>query len=331
MPKSLVTGGAGFIGSHVAAELLKMGHEVHIIDDLSDGYRENVPEKAKFDCWTILDEKAVDATLEYIKPDYIFHLAGYVAEHMSHYCRRFNYTNNILGSMNLINAAIKYGVKRFVYISSMSVYNIDQMPARETDTPAPADPYGIAKFAVEQDLRAAYERFGLEYTILRPHNVYGERSNLANPYRNVIAIFMRQCLTGQAITIYGDGSQSRQFTYISDVAPIIAHAAGVPLAKNEIINAGSGVSFSINEIAEGVIEALNAPRIFQHLPERKEAHDLQAVHHKQHSIFGEPTYTPLTVGLTRMATWARENKNLTPRPFTTVELPEHVPEALRYG
>src|SRR5690606_14307341 len=120
--------------------------------------------------------------------------------------------------------------------SSIAVYGSAPPPMTEDMTPQPEDPYGIAKYAVEQDLRQAWQMFGLPYTIFRPHNVYGERQNVADRYRNVIGIFMNQIMTGKALTVFGDGEQSRGFTYVKDISPILAQAPLNPDAKNEIFN-----------------------------------------------------------------------------------------------
>lgn len=329
-PLTLVTGGAGFIGSHVTQELLRLGHDVLVVDDLSDGYLENVPAAAHFSKYSILDIAAIDMLFDVAPFDYVFHFAAYVTEHMSHYARHHCYATNVLGSINLINAAIRHHVKRFVYVSSMSVYNIDQMPALEDDVPKPADPYGIAKYAVEQDLQAAQAHFGLDYTILRPHNVYGPRCNLANPYRNVIAIFLRQCLNGEPMTIYGDGLQSRQFSYVEDIAPLFARAV-CPEARNQIVNIGTQQAYTVQAVAETVARAVECSPRFTYLPARNEAKKLIAVHTRQNAILGEPAERPLDEALSRTARWAMNNRHLAPRPCTSIDLPEFVPEALRYG
>src|SRR6201997_3203308 len=157
MSTSLVTGGAGFIGSHVARHLINMGSQVVVLDDLSGGYEDNVPPGATFVRGSILDHKLIDSVFDRYKFDYVFHLAAYAAEGLSHFIRRFNYTNNVIGTVNLINAAVRYDTKCFVFTSSIAVYGSARPPMTEETIPQPEDPYGVAKYAVELDLRAARE------------------------------------------------------------------------------------------------------------------------------------------------------------------------------
>src|SRR5918994_2042524 len=180
--KTLVTGGAGFIGSHVAKYLAADGHDVVVVDDLSGGFTDNVPVGCTFVQGSVSDPSFVERLFEQHRFDYVFHLAAYAAEGLSHFIRRFNYTNNVIGSVTLINEAVRYDVKCFVFTSSIAVYGSAQPPMTEATVPEPEDPYGIAKYAVEQDLRASLEMFGLNHIVFRPHNVYGEYQNLGDRY-----------------------------------------------------------------------------------------------------------------------------------------------------
>ena len=236
MENILVTGGAGFIGSHVAGHLVTMGHDVTVVDDLSGGFVDNVPVGCTFVDGNVSDPEFVDQLFDDNHFTNVFHLAAYAAEGLSHFIRRFNYTNNVIGSVNLINAAVRSGVERFVFTSSIAVYGRAQVPMSETTVPQPEDPYGIAKYAVELDLRAAHEQFGLEYTVFRPHNVYGEHQNIGDKYRNVVGIFMNQLMQEQPLTIFGDGSQTRAFSYDDDVAPVIASCIDVNESKGQVFN-----------------------------------------------------------------------------------------------
>jgi UDP-glucose 4-epimerase len=262
MPRVLITGGAGFIGSHIAEELLSK-HEVVVLDDLSGGFIENVPKGAEFVKGNIQNPEFINLLFEYWKFDYVFHLAAYAAECISHYIKHFNYMNNLIGSVNLINASVNNKVKCFVFTSSAAVYGKDKVPN-------PEDSYGIAKYAVEQELRITREMFGLDYIIFRPHNVYGERQNIHDKYRNVVGIFMKNILEGKPMPIYGDGNQKRAFTYIKDVAPIIAKSIDTPKMYGRTYNIGSDKLYAINELAEHVAKAMGVEARVKHIPARKE-------------------------------------------------------------
>jgi UDP-glucose 4-epimerase len=331
MPTSLVTGGAGFIGSHVADELLAMGHEVVVLDDLSGGVRANVPATATFVEGSVVDAERVDALFATHRFDYVYHLAAYAAEGLSHFIRRFNYTNNVIGSVTLINAAVNAGsVKRFVFTSSIAVYGPGQLPMSEELTPAPVDPYGIAKLAVEQDLRAARGLFGMEYVIFRPHNVYGERQNIGDRYRNVIGIFMNQILRGEPLTIFGDGEQSRAFTHVADIAPAIARSVERDGARDQIFNIGADEPRSVNALAAAVGRAMGATPTIRHLEQRHEVEHAYSDHAKARAVFGD-LYRGVTLddGLSRMAAWAKQHgARETPR-FSAVEVERHLPPSWR--
>lgn len=305
MRRSLVTGGAGFIGSHVARHLLKAGHAVVVLDDLSGGFPDQVPSGAVLVQGTILDHELLGRLFKEHAFDYVYHLAAYAAEGLSHFIKRFNYQNNLVGSVNLINESVKHNVKCFVFTSSIAVYGPLEPPMREENTPHPEDPYGIAKLAVEQDLRATYEMFGLPYVIFRPHNVYGEHQNLGDRYRNVVGIFMNQLMQGKPLTVFGDGLQTRAFSYIDDVAPWIARSPEIELAKNEVFNIGADEEYSVKELAEATMEALGIRGELRHLPARQEVVHAYADHAKARRVFGIGPRIPLTQGLGRMASWAR--------------------------
>src|SRR3954469_10586471 len=168
----LVTAGAGFIGAHVARHLLDSGHDVVVLDDLSGGFEANAPAGAAFADGSVTDPELVDELFRTHEFAHVFHLAAYAAEGLSHFIRRFNYTNNVLASVNLAHPAPRAEtVERFVFASSIAVYGPAQAPMSEEVVPEPEDPYGIAKYAVELALVAAERMFGLDYTIFRPHNV----------------------------------------------------------------------------------------------------------------------------------------------------------------
>src|SRR5580704_697308 len=209
--KVLVTGVAGFIGSHVASQLLKQGHSVVGLDDLSGGFEDHVPLGTHFVKGSINDEALINRLFAEHRFEYVFHLAAYAAEGLSHFIKRFNYTNNLLGSVNLINASVNTGtVKCFVFTSSIAVYGLNQLPMSEEAVPQPEDPYGIAKYAVELDLKESHEMFGLNHVIFRPHNVYGENQNLGDRYRNVIGILINKPRKAHRWRTLGTGRQTRR-------------------------------------------------------------------------------------------------------------------------
>jgi UDP-glucose 4-epimerase len=326
-PCSLVTGAAGFIGSHVAEALVAKGHRVIALDDLSGGFRENVPAGAAFTDGSILDHSLIDRLFAEHRFDYVFHLAAYAAEGLSHFIKRFNYSNNLIGSVNLINASVNTGtVKCFVFTSSIAVYGRNQVPMTEDATPQPEDPYGIAKFAVELDLKEAHEMFGLPYIIFRPHNVYGERQNIGDPYRNVIGIFMNQILQGLPMSVFGDGSQTRAFSYIDDVAPVIAASINHDAAYNQIYNVGADTPYSVLTLAHAVADAMGAKANLKHLPARNEVVHAFSSHDKVQKQFGGLIKNiPLEQGLARMAAWVKQTGARKGQPFEGIEVPRNLP------
>lgn len=323
--KALVTGGAGFIGSHVARELLGRGYEVLILDDLSGGSRDNMPPGASLEIGSILDRKLIDELFQAHRFAFVFHLAAYAAEGLSHFIKHFNYQNNLIGSVNLINAAVNYEVKCFAFTSSIAVYGCAPLPMTEETAPIPEDSYGIAKYAVEMELRVTHEMFGLNYIIFRPHNVYGEHQNIGDRYRNVIGIFMNQVMQGQPMTIFGDGTQTRAFSYITDVAPIIARSVEVPAAYNQIFNVGADTPYTINDLAKEVAEAMGVVLQVKHLDRRSEVQHAFSSHDKVLRVFGEVRPVPLSDGIRRMAAWARRVGARQSSIFGDIELTRNLP------
>jgi UDP-glucose 4-epimerase len=322
--KILVTGGAGFIGSHLVDYLINEGHEVIVIDDLSGGLKENVNPKAKFIVGSICDKKLVDEAMKGV--NVVYHLAAYAAEGLSHFIRRYNYMNNVIGSINLIDAAINNKVECFLFTSSMAIYGTGNPPFDEEDLPSPEDPYGIAKFTIEQDLKIAHEMFGLNYVIIRPHNVYGERQYLGDPYRNVIGIFMNRIMQGKAPLIYGDGNQTRAFSYIGEIAPCIARAPFIEAAKNQIINLGAAKAYTINELVDEVLKAMDSDIKPEYTPPRFEVKHAYSTTEKSEIILGYQDKTSLQEGLKKMAKWAKKVGAMNPIVWEDYEVTEKLPE-----
>ncbi len=325
-PTSLVTGCAGFVGSHVAEELLRMGHRVVGLDDLSGGFADNVPEGVDFHVGSITDPQLVMDLFNSYQFDYVYHLAAYAAEGLSHFIRHFNYTNNLLGSVNLINASVNVGtVQCFVFTSSMAVYGSNQVPMSEDMTPMPEDPYGVAKYAVESDLKQAHEMFGLNHVIFRPHNVYGERQNIGDRYRNVIGIFINQLMRGEPMSVFGDGQQTRAFSYIDDVAPVIARSVEREECYNGIFNVGGEVPCTILEMAHEVARAMGQEPEIRHLETRYEVKHAYTTHDRVKAIFGDLMHdVTLADGLARMVPWALETGPREPSRFGTFEIEKNL-------
>lgn len=251
-PVALVTGAAGFIGSHVAEVCAtRLGFTVVAVDDLSGGFARNLEPwirsgHSRFVRGDVQNRSFVSALFAEHGPfDYVYHLAAYAAEGLSHFVREFNYNNNLGASVLLLNHAVNQeertgrAVARFVFTSSIAAFGAvedpSELPMTEATPQRPEDPYGIAKHAFELDLRAAGRMFGLPFTIFRPHNVYGPRQNIADKFRNAVGIFMNQVLRGEPLSIFGDGRQTRCFSYVDDVAPIIAASVLYPATAGETL------------------------------------------------------------------------------------------------
>jgi UDP-glucose 4-epimerase len=328
MHKVLVTGGAGFIGSHVAEGLLLRGYDVTVLDDLSGGFVDNLIGRIRLVKGSINDVDLVNRLFEEERYAYVYHLAAYAAEGLSHFIKRFNYNNNLIGSVNLINASINYGVRCFVFTSSIAVYGASpELPMTEKTHAHPEDSYGIAKLAVEQELRVCKEMFDLNYIIFRPHNVYGERQNIGDKYRNVVGIFMNQILLGKPMSVFGDGTQTRAFSYISDVTPIIVESVENPSAYNQIYNIGADTPYSVNELALQVARSMGIEANIVHLPARNEVLNAYSSHEKVRSVFGDRYRVSLEEGLTRMAAWVKQHGARASQKFNDIEVTKNFPQA----
>jgi UDP-glucose 4-epimerase len=308
--KVLITGHMGLIGSRFAKCLAENPrYELYGIDDLSGGLSENkTPEVTSFN-FDLADQGKVNQAFEEIKPDYVYHFAAYAAEGLSPYIRNYNYTNNLLASVNVINACINNDVKKIIFTSSMAVMGHGNPPFKESDPVRPDDPYGNAKAAVETDLALAKKHFGLDYTIVRPHNVIGIGQNLFDRYRNVIGIFIRQLITGKVLTIYGDGNQKRAF---SDVHYILDPLESLmEKGSGEIYNLGADTPYTINEVAEMVLEAGRAHGYSSkivHLEERQEVKYAYCDHAKAKKDLGFYDATHIQYTIDEMIEWALELK-----------------------
>jgi len=307
--KVLITGCAGLFGSHFSKYLLDKGYNVLGIDDLSGGYIENIDERVRFFTFNLLDLNILNKIFESEKPDYVYHFAAYAAEGLSPYIRNFNYSNNVLCSANVINCCINHKVKKLVFTSSMAVYGESAPPYTEDHIPLPEDPYGIAKYAIELDLKQAYRHFGLHYSIVRPHNVHGIYQNIWDKYRNVLGIWIRQALKNENLTVYGDGQQTRAFSdmmyYCEPMEKLMKDFNG------EIFNLGSDTYHSIKEAA-GIVKNIvnrNGHHVdIDYLEPRFEVKDAYCNHSKAIRLLDFKDSTELELLVGKMYDWAKDIK-----------------------
>jgi UDP-glucose 4-epimerase len=317
----LVTGAAGFIGSHLANQLTADGERVVAVDDLSGGFADNLYPSIPLVEANLLTLDLDDLFSEY-RVKTVWHLAAYAAEGLSHWVREHNILNNWVASTRLINTAVRYDA-RFFYTSSMAVYGSRHTPPfTETFRPVPEDPYGIAKYAVEQDLEAASRLFGLDYTVFRPHNVYGPNQNVGDPYRNVVGIFMRQALAGKPLSVFGDGLQTRAFSYITDITRPMIRAWETN--TKGLFNIGGEQPVTVLELASEVSRLFGGVPI-RHVEERFEVKHAWCDHTRARQALGFSPRVDLTDGLEVMAAWVKRKgvRWTTPPPLElTVNLPE---------
>eukprot|EP00754_Rhynchopus_humris_P036677 Rhum_TRINITY_DN18767_c0_g1::Rhum_TRINITY_DN18767_c0_g1_i1::g.168289::m.168289/K01784/galE, GALE; UDP-glucose 4-epimerase len=333
----LVTGVAGFIGSNVAKACLRAGMHVVGVDDLSGGFIENVPEGVELYVLDVKNATALAALwVRYGRFDYVYHIAAYAAEGLSHFIRSYNYRNNLVGSVELINNAVKHNTSVFVFTSSIAVYGTNPvLPLTERSLPNPEDPYGIAKYATEMDLKAAHATHNMSYVIVRPHNVYGPNQNIADKYRNVVGIFINNLLAKRPMTVFGDGTQTRCFSYIDDVAPIIAKAPLLPHVHNQVFNIGTDQATTLNKLADMVRDAMGihvgaAGADVVHLDRRHEVDHAQAWHEKLRCYFQPAPPTSLEEGLRLTAEWVKSKRHgFDPVEFAAVELLRGMPKSWR--
>lgn len=305
--KILVTGSLGFMGSHLVDYLYSQGHEVRGIDNLSTGFGSNTnPNAPTFKVDLVKEPELTAGIIEGFKPDIVYHLAAWAHEGLSQFCPNLVTQNNYNATLNVLIPAIRAGMKRFVFTSSMSVYGGQEPPFAENLERKPVDIYGVSKAASESAIEILSKVHKFDYTIIRPHNVYGERQNLSDPYRNVVGIFIRRAMRGEPVIIYGDGKQTRSFSYIGDVTPAIARAGFEPRAVGEIINVGPTEEYSINELAKKLSKLFPALSV-EHVADRPlEVKHAYCTNDKAIDILGYKTNTTIEQGLSNMVDWAME-------------------------
>lgn len=317
--KILVTGSAGFIGSHVYDLLFEMGHKVFGVDDMSGGFMRNVSQKKYFTKLDLRDRAKTAAYIAKLKPELIFHFAADATEGRSQFTPFSATDRNFVAYMNLLVPAIKHGLKKMILTSSMSVYGAQQTPFHEEMTPQPEDIYGISKAAMEQVTKVMSKVYGFAYVIIRPHNVYGPRQNLTDPYRNVVGIFINRLMYGKHFYIYGDGKQERAFSYIHDVAPAMVTMAFTKRCEGKILNLGSDHAIQLDELGRIVLEEYfqGKPIASKFLPKKVPARPQEVKfafcsHAVAKNLIGFREKTNQRDGIASMIAWAKE---IGPQPF----------------
>ncbi len=286
------------------------------IDDLSGGYKEHVPTQVEFHA---LDLAKDEISSLFKGVDIVYHFAAYAAEGLSPFIRKFNYSCNLVATANVVNACIEHQVGRLVFTSSMAVYGVGTPPFQETDIPSPIDPYGVAKFACEMDIKIAGEQHGLDWCIIRPHNVYGRNQNIWDRYRNVLGIWMYQYKKGLPFTIFGDGSQQRAFSSIDDCLVPLWKAGTDPRASKQIINIGSWKYYSIKEASE-VLKKVIGDGDTKHEEARHEVKDALPSHEKSVQLLDYEDKTSLEAGLRDMWNWAKNQPDRPQKSWDSYEL-----------
>ena len=308
----LITGVAGLIGARFADYVIDNIPEATVIgiDSLFGGYIDNVNSKVIFYKRDLAIDSIKDI-FEKHRPDFVFHFAAYAAEGLSPFIRRFNYSNNIGSTVNIINECINFDVKRLIYTSSMSVYGNGINPGEifdENDICMPIDPYGISKYACELDIKVAGEQHGLDWCIIRPHNVFGIKQNIWDKYRNVLGIWINKILHNEDILIYGDGEQTRAFTYIDNILPCLSKAAFSQLASKQTINLGGIMPMTINDAANLLCKITSYDKV-KHVEKRHEVKFAVPSYQKSIDILEYKEVFNIEYGLRTMYEWAKTQPN----------------------
>lgn len=302
----MITGIAGFMGSHLAENFLKKGYEVFGIDNLIGGYESNIPKGAT---WLNIDLENFDLIKDkFIGIDLVIHTACTAYEGLSVFSPSLITKNTSYITTTVLSASIRSGVKKFIHMSSMARYGTQEtIPFTEDMIPKPQDPYGIAKVSSEQLVKNLCETHGMEYVILVPHNIIGPRQKYNDPYRNVASIMINRMLQGKQPIIYGDGNQMRCFSFIEDVIDPILVACETDIANGEIINIGPDEEFiTINELAENIAKILDFKLNPIYLPGRpQEVLHANCSSDKARKILNYKTNIDLNTGLKELVDWIK--------------------------
>ena len=307
--KILVTGSAGFMGSHVAHKLCDDGHEVFGADNMSGGNEENIDlYKQKFNRVELKRQKEVGSYIRYVEPEVIFHLAATAREGASQFSPLQMTEDNLNAYMNVLISAIKTKkLKKVVLFSSMAVYGSQVPPFSEDMRREPDDVYAVSKAAMEQNTEILSEVHDFNYTIIRPHNVFGKNQCLRDKFRNVIAIFMNRIMRNEPIYIYGDGNQKRAFSYVEDSLGCYVKCLSDKV-NGETINIGGKVDITVNVLAEKVIKAMGVKGWkIEYLPDRPcEVKYAYCSYKKSEKFLGYKESIGLDKGIEIMAEWAKK-------------------------
>ncbi len=305
--KILITGILGLIGNHLGRHLLDKGHEVIGVDDCSGGYLDYLDSRVKFYKQNIIfgidnifrDEKDIDI---------VIHMAAYASEGLSDYIKNYNYQNNVIASVNVINSCVNSNIKKLIFTSSMSVYGVGNPPFKESDVLVPIDSYALAKKLIEDELRISYHKFGLRYSIIRPHNVISPQyQNYADKYRNVLAIWANNIVNNKDINVYGDGSQKRSFSDVKFMLPVVERL--LTEFDSEAFNIGSDQPITLLEGAQKmqkIAKELGYNPNIQHLEARTEVKYAYSSHEKARKLLGFKDETNLDQVMRDLILWVKD-------------------------
>jgi UDP-glucose 4-epimerase len=321
----LITGIAGLLGSRMADWIIENTDYMVIgIDDLSGGFIDNVNKKVEFHQLNLVtDVVELNNIFSTKKIDYVYHFAAYAAEGLSPFIRSFNYKNNLIATTHIINNCISHNVKRIIFTSTMAVYGNGSVPFDEDDIPNPIDPYGIAKYACEMDIRVAGEQHDLDWCIIRPHNVYGINQNIWDKYRNVLGIWMYQYMNNHPLTIFGTGEQTRSFSFIDDTLEPMWKCAVLPTMSKQIVNLGGVREYTINDACH-IIQSVIGGGDVVYLEPRHEVKHAYPTYEKSVQLLGYQDKTSLKNGLTKMWGWAQKQPSRPRFVWENYEIDKHI-------
>lgn len=292
--KVIVTGHTGLIGSNLFKLLKEKGHEV-LGMSLENGY-------------DLRDEKLVDKTIDEFKPDIIYHLAAFAAEARGQVSPVDMTQRNVGIFVNVLKAGINVGIKKFIYTSSVAVYGEATVPYKEDGVTVPKDVYGVNKLASEQILKIMAKVYGFEYVIFRPHNVYGPGQAMNDPYKNVVALFMRKLIDQEPYTLFDAGKMKRAFSYVDDVVDVLYQSMDW---SNVTMNVGSEKAISIKELSDLLQDVTGLTTDVEVQPARPQEISMFLADHGLQDSLTDYKETPLREGLEKTWEWVKK-KNLPP-------------------